>query len=73
LDRRNKRLQHRAANFSWMPFNLLLSADVIEFHTTEAYSSLDPIRAIIIRGRREKIRLCDCVHVDLEIVMEWHS
>jgi hypothetical protein len=45
MDMVKKRSKQRAANFWWMLFTLLASVGVIEFHTTEAYSSLDITRA----------------------------
>jgi len=36
----NKRLKHRAANFSWMRSRLLVSVVVMTFQTNEVYSNL---------------------------------
>jgi hypothetical protein len=39
MDMGKKLLKQRASNFCWMHFSLLASVNVLEFETTEAYSS----------------------------------
>jgi hypothetical protein len=46
MDLRKKRLKQRAANLCWMRSSLLASVDVIEFHTTDAYLSLDETNVV---------------------------
>jgi hypothetical protein len=41
---REKTIKQTDVNFCWMRSSLLASVDVIEFHTTEAYSYLDLIK-----------------------------
>jgi hypothetical protein len=53
-------LKQRAANLFWMRSSLFASVHVIEFQTTDAYSSLDLTNAIYnvsIHSRDEKLKV----------------